>query len=46
MIDFKANFQIDRQGKVPLYHQIDQNIRALMGIEYYKQVLPYLPNGI
>src|SRR5258708_31666259 len=31
MIDFKANFQIDRQEKVPLYHQIDQNIRALIG---------------
>lgn len=31
MIDVKANFQIDRLGKVPLYHQIDQNIRALIG---------------
>src|SRR5258708_35861003 len=31
MIYFKANFQIDRQEKVPLYHQIDQNIRALIG---------------
>lgn len=30
MVDWKANFQIDRQEKVPLYHQIDQNIRTLL----------------
>jgi GntR family transcriptional regulator len=31
MTNWKANFQIDRQEKVPLYHQIGENIRALIG---------------
>src|SRR5258707_9499336 len=31
MTKWKANFQIDRQEKVPLYHQIGENIRALIG---------------
>ena len=30
MVDRQSGFQIDRQEKVPLYHQISQNIRALI----------------